>query len=135
LIRFSLFQGDEYKAARLGAYVSGDMALTGSVVCQKNIARTEAPFGAIADFYLRFTGQVDDILAPRCPMPAVNVIRSSVTENDTIPRLEFFGLHFDFIEMRLAVRSGVKSGDFHGSALIENSALKDKIIFFNGLNN
>ena len=65
-MRFSLFYRDEYKAARLGAYVSRDMTLTGSILCQKNIARAEAPLGTIADLDVSFTGQVDHILPSRC---------------------------------------------------------------------
>jgi hypothetical protein len=53
--RFSLFHGDGYKKARLVAYGSRDMALTGSIVCEKDIAGTEAPLGSIADLDLTFT--------------------------------------------------------------------------------
>jgi hypothetical protein len=114
---FLLLYRDEYETARLRAYVSRDMPLAGSIFCKKNISGTKAPFAAVSDFDLGFTRQVDDILAPRRAMPAVNVIRRSITKDDTISRLEFAGLDFDVIEMRLAVGSGVESGDFHDSTL------------------
>jgi len=44
------------------------------------------------------------------------------------PGLELFDLHLDLVKMRLAVRSGVDSREFHGSALIENSVVKNNII-------
>ena len=50
-------------------------------------------------------------------MPAVNVVRSSITKDDTVTRLEDSALHFDVIEVRLSVGAGVESGDFHGSLL------------------
>jgi hypothetical protein len=125
--RLSLFYRDENKAARLGAYISGDMALTGSIVCKKNIAGTEPPLGTISNLDLGFAGQVDDILPSRCPMPAVDVIRGTVTEDDTISRLELSCFHFDVIEMRLAVRSGVDSRHFHSSALIVNPPTKNNV--------
>src|SRR5918993_5579791 len=89
------------------------MALTGSVFCQKNISGAKAPFAAVSDFDFCFSGEIDDILTPRCAMPAVNVGRGSIMEDHTISRLEFSGLHFDVIEVRLAVASGVESSDFH----------------------
>ncbi len=62
-------------------------------------------------------------------MPVVKITGRSVAEDDALPGLEFFDLHLHLVEMRLAVPSGVDSRDFHDSALIENSALKNKIIF------
>jgi hypothetical protein len=53
--RFYLLYGDCHKDAWLVTYGSRDMALTGSIVCEKDIAGTEAPLGAIADLDLTFT--------------------------------------------------------------------------------
>jgi len=60
-------------------------------------------------------------------MPVVEVARRSVSEDDALPRLELLDLYLylDLVEMRLAVRSGVDSRDFHDSALTENSAVKN----------
>jgi hypothetical protein len=58
-------------------------------------------------------------------MPVVEVAGRSVSEDDALTRLELLDLYLDLVEMRLAVRSGVDSGDFHDSALIENSAVKN----------
>ena len=100
------------------------MAPAGGVIDQKNIAGTEAPLGSVADLDLTLPGQVDDILPSGRAMPVVKITGRRVAEDDALPGLESFDLHLDLVEMRLAVRSGVDSGNFHGSALIENSAVK-----------
>jgi hypothetical protein len=45
-----------------------------------------------------------------------------VAEDDALRRLEFFALNLDFVEMRLAIRPGVDSHDFHDSSLIKGSS-------------
>jgi hypothetical protein len=60
-------------------------------------------------------------------MPFMEVTGKSVAEDDALPGLELFNLHLEGVEMRLAVRSGVDSSDFHSSALMKNSAVKYKI--------
>ncbi len=62
-------------------------------------------------------------------MPVVEITGRSVAEDDALSGLELFDLHFDLVKMRLTVRSGVDSREFHGSALIENSAVKNNILF------
>ena len=105
------------------------MAPSGGVIYQKDIAVTEAPLGSVADLDLTLPGQVDHILPSRRPMPVVEITGRSVAENDALPGLELFDLHLDLVEMRLTVRSGVDSREFHDSALIENSAVKNNILF------
>jgi hypothetical protein len=51
----TLFDWDRDKDARSVAYGSRDMALTGSIVGQIDIAGTEAALGAVADLDLTFT--------------------------------------------------------------------------------
>ena len=80
----------------------------------KDIAGTEATLGTIADLHFTLTGQVDHILPSRRPMPVIEIAGRSVAEDDTVPRLELLDLHL--VEMRLAVRPGVDSRNFHYSA-------------------
>ena len=51
-------------------------------------------------------------------MPLINSVGGTLAEHNTIAGLELACLNFGVFEMRLAVRSGVESRDFHGSALI-----------------
>ena len=105
------------------------MALAGGVVCQKDVAGTEAPLRAIADFDLTLTGQVDHVLPSRRPMPVMEVAGRSVTENDALPGLELFDVHLDLFELvKLLVRSGVDSHDFHDFAFIEKRAVKNNLM-------
>ena len=53
---FPLFYRDCHKDARLVTYGSQEMAPVGGVIYQKDIAGTEAPFGAIADLDLTLPG-------------------------------------------------------------------------------
>jgi hypothetical protein len=62
------------------------MAPPGGVIDQKDITRTEASLGSVADLDLAFTGQVDDILPSGCPMPIVDRTGRSIPEDDAIPR-------------------------------------------------
>ena len=104
------------------------MAPAGGVICQKDIAGTEVPLGAIADLDLTLTGQVDHILPSRRPMPVVEIAGRSVAENDAFPGLELFDLYLDLFEMRVAVRVGVDARDFHDFAFIEKRAVKNNLI-------
>jgi hypothetical protein len=83
LMRITLFYGDRHKNARVVAHGSRNMALTASIVCQIDIAGTEAALGAIADLDLTFTGKIDDILPSRRPMPGVEIVGENVAEDDT----------------------------------------------------
>lgn len=100
------------------------MASPGGVIDQKNIAGTKAALGSVVDLDLAFTGQVDYILPSGCSMPVVDRTGRSMPEDDALPRLEFFDLHLDLVEVRLAVRSAVDSGDFHNSVLIEKLVIQ-----------
>jgi len=100
------------------------MASAGGVIDQKDIAGTKAPLGSVADLDLAPPGQVDHILPSRSPMPVVDSTGRSVAEDDAIPGLELLDLNLDLVEMRLAIRSGIDSRDFHGFALIEKSRVK-----------
>jgi len=104
------------------------MAPSGGVIYQKDIAVTKAPLGSVADLDLTLPGQVDHILPSRRPMPVVEITGRSVAENDALPGLELFDLHLDLFEMRVAVRSGVDSRDFHDFAFIEKRAVKNNLI-------
>ena len=103
------------------------MAAASGVFCQKDIAGTEAPPGAVANLDFTLPGQVDHLLPSRRPMPVMEATRRSVAKGDSLPRLKLLDLHLDLVEMRLAVRSGIDSRDFHGSGLMKNSAVKYKI--------
>ena len=50
-------------------------------------------------------------------MPRVEIVGRNVAEDDALRRLEFFDLNLDLVEVRLAVRPGVDSHDFHDSSL------------------
>jgi hypothetical protein len=56
-------------------------------------------------------------------MPGVEIVGRNVAENDALRRLEFFDLDLDFVEVRLAIGSGVDSHDFHDSPLIKKLRL------------
>jgi len=121
-------QRDGHEDARLATDGSRYMAPAGGVICQKDIAGTEASLGAIADLVFTLTGQVDHVRPSRRAMPVVESAWRSVAKNDALPRLKLFKLHLDLFEMRVAVRSGVDSRDFHDFAFIEKRAVKNNLI-------
>ena len=127
-----LFHRKHDVAARLAAYDARNVASTGCIIRQHDIAGAEAALGPVAEFDLSLAGKRDDILAPRRRMPVLDVAGRSVTKDDTLARLDLPDLHLDLFEVRLAVFSGIKSRNLHDSALVDKLRRKSKLIFLPG---
>jgi hypothetical protein len=117
----SLFERNHDVMARLAAHHPRDMAMPGGIVGEHDVARPEAPYGAIASFDLDLSGERDDVLALRRGVIIAQMGCRGVTKDYSVRRLEFgsfhladeFKFHVDVFEVRFVIRSCEKSNDLH----------------------
>jgi hypothetical protein len=116
-----LFERNHDAVARLAADHSSDVAMTGGIVREHNIARPETSHRTVAGFDLDLSGECDDILATRRRVIIAPMGWRHAPKEHPMCRLKLGNFHMstevefnvDFFEVRFIVRAGVKSNDLH----------------------
>ena len=107
--------------ARLSTDYTRDVATTGSIFGQHNIAGPEAPHRTVTGFNLDSPGKRDNVLAPRRGMVTTQMCRRCIAKHDPTGGLKRRCRHvanrmhfnFDIFEMRFVVCARVESRDLH----------------------
>lgn len=110
-------------------YDAGDVPPAREIIREHDVSGTEAFLRTVADLDLAMAGESNYVLATRRRVPVLDLAGRTDAEEYAFGGLELFRLHLYFLEVGLAVFPGVKSGDLHNTALVENLFRKSKLIF------
>jgi hypothetical protein len=122
--------------ARLPAHDSSDVAASGVVFGEHDVARPEATNRAVANFDLDLTGEGNDILPVGRWMVSAVVIGRCGAEHNAMCRLKCrshhvldrFHFNFQVFKVRFAVAAGVKSDNLHVPCFRRNGPEKQPIL-------
>lgn len=117
LLRRSLFQGDRHVEAWLAPHHSRDVSASGSIVCQHDVARSEAADSAVAGLDLALAGEGDHVLTPGRGVPILGVAGCGLTKDNTFTTLKLPDLDLYLLKVGFAVGSRIESSDLHNGGL------------------
>src|SRR3989442_1274995 len=117
-----LVERHEDRDARLRPHLARDVALTGEVFGDQNVARAQPAHGAVADLDVDRSREREDRRPSRRVVPRIAALRIEPADDDAAAgdQLPALGLiaarreaRLDLLEVRLAVRARVDADDRH----------------------